>query len=298
MIGTPTLAAPPTATLAPTATPIPNIPELKDAALKSQIDRLASGFLRSGSSSGLGVAVVVRDQSTGLLEAMMLNYGTSAKDQGSDTTPDTVYEIGSITKVFTGILLAEAVNAGRVKLDDPIQNYMPPGIHAPTYRDQQISLVDLATHRSSLPRDADTDSLPDLYAWLNGYQLAHAPGSQYVYSNLGYSLLGDILARLAGSDFGPLELQAVSQPLGLVDTRETLTSDETERLAQGYRYDGSAADYFPDSGAMSGAGYLRSTLSDMTRFLVENMQPDSTPLATSIPDCWFLRCRGRAESLP
>lgn len=278
----PTATLVPTATAVPTATPIAGIPELHDGALKSQIDKMAAGFLGAGNSSGLGVAVVVRDPSTGQLEALILNYGTSAKDQGADITPDTVYEIGSITKVFTGILLAEAVNAGSVKLDDPIQNYMPPGIHAPTYRDQQITLAELATHRSSLPRDADTDSLPDFYAWLNGYQLARAPGTQYVYSNLGYSLLGDILARLAGTDFGTLELQSVSQPLGLVDTRETLTSDETDRLAQGYRYDGSAADYFPDSGAMSGAGYLRSTLSDMTRFLVANMQPDSTPLAASI----------------
>ncbi len=209
---------------------------------------MAAGFLGTGKSSGLGVAVVVRDPATGQLQAMLLSYGTSAKDQGSDITPDTVYEIGSITKVFTGILLAEAVAAGQVQLADPIQKYMPSGIHAPTYRDQQITLADLATHRSSLPRDADTDSLPDLYAWLNGYQLARAPGSQYVYSNTGYSLLGDILARLAGTDFGALELQSVSQPLGLVDTRETLTSDETERLAQGYGYDGSAADYFPELG--------------------------------------------------
>ena len=77
-------------------------------------------------------------------------------------------------------------------------------------------------------------------------------------------------------------VQSVSQPLGLVDTREALTPDETERLAQGHGYDGSTADYFPDSGAMSGAGYLRSTLSDMTRFLAVNMQPDSTPLAAAI----------------
>jgi CubicO group peptidase (beta-lactamase class C family) len=278
----PTTTSVPTATSEPTATPITGISELNDPALKAQIDRMAEGFLGTGKSSGLGVAVVVRNPATGQLQAMLLNYGTSAKDQGSDITPDTVYEIGSITKVFTGILLAEAVTAGQVQLDDPIQKYMPAGIHAPTYRDEQITLANLATHRSSLPRDADTDSLPDLYAWLNGYQLARRPGSQYVYSNLGYSLLGDILARLAGTDFGTLEIQSVSQPLGLVDTRETLTSDETERLAQGYGYDGSAADYFPDSGAMSGAGYLRSTLSDMTRFLAANMRPDSTPLAAAI----------------
>ncbi len=241
----------------------------------------------------MGVAVVLRNKATGQLQAMLLNYGTSVKDGSDASAPDTIYEIGSITKVFTGILLAEAVVSGSARLDDPIQNYMPAGIHAPTYRDQQITLAELATHRSSLPRDADTDSLPDLYAWLNQYQLPRAPGLEYVYSNLGYSLLGDILARLAGTDYATLELQDVSQPLGLVDTREALTPDETGRLAQGYGYDGSPADYFPDSGAMSGAGYLRSTLADMTRFLAANMQPDATPLAAAIRLAQMSQAEGR-----
>ncbi len=271
-----------TATSVPTPTPIAGIPAFTDPDLKSEIDHLASSFLSTGMSSGLGVAVVLRDPATGQLRVMLLDYGNTAKDQGQPVTPDTIYEIGSITKVFTGILLAEAVNSGTVHLDDPLQWYMPSGIQAPTYRGQQITLAQLATHRSSLPRDANTDSLPDLYAWLNQYQLAQPPGTAYIYSNLGYSLLGDILARLAGTDFATLELQQVSQPLGLADTRESLTSDEAGRLAQGYTYDGSPAPYFPNSGAMSGAGYLRSTLSDLTRFLVENMQPDATQLPADL----------------
>ncbi len=278
----PTPAATSTSTATPTATPIAGVPELSDAALQSQIDGIARAFLGTGRSSALGVAVVLRDRGTGQLRAMLLDYGTSVKDGGQPVAPDTVYEIGSITKVFTGILLAQAVNAGTVKLDDPLQTYMPTGIQAPTYHEEQITLAELATHRSSLPRDPNTDSLSDLYAWLNQYDLPRAPGSEYVYSNLGYSLLGDILARLAGTDYGSLEMQQVSMPLGLLDTREDLNADQTSRLAQGYGYDGSPAPFFPDSGAMSGAGYLRSTLSDMTRFLVVNMQPDSTPLSAAI----------------
>ncbi len=293
---TPTVVTPapsPPVTPLPTPTPIAGVPELTDPSLKSQIDQLASSFLSTGKSSGLGMAVVLRNKSTGRLEAILLNYGTSVKEGDDAVTPETVYEIGSITKVFTGILLAEAVISGTVQLGDPIQNYMPTGIHAPTYLDQQITLAALATHRSGLPRDANTDSLPDLYAWLNQYHLPRAPGSEYVYSNLGYSLLGDILARLAGTDYATLELEHVSQPLGLMDTREALTPDESIRLAQGYGYDGSAAGYFPDSGAMSAAGYLRSTLGDMTRFLVANMQPDSTPLAAVLRLAQTSQAEGR-----
>ncbi len=279
---TPTPAPSATATEPPSPAPTSGLTALNDNDLKSQINRLAASFLEQGQTPGLGIAVVIRNPQTGQLEAMLLNYGTTAKDGGQSVTSDTVYEIGSITKIFTGILLAEAVNAGKVKFDDPIQKYLPPGIQAPMYNDIPITLADLATHHSGLPRDLDSDNLPDLYDWLNNYQLARAPGSKYSYSNLGYSLLGDILARLSGNDFGTLEYESISQPLGLIDTSETLSDEQQSRLAQGYTGDGSLAAYFPDSGAMSSAGYLHSTLNDMTQFLVDNMQPDSTPLASSI----------------
>ena len=224
----------------------------------------------------------MRNPQTGLLEGILLNYGTTAKDNGQALNPDTVYEIGSITKLFTGILLAQAVEAGKVQLDDPIQNYLPEDIHAPTYKNKPIRLDDLATHRSGLPRDTAAESLPQLYSWLDTYKLRRRPGSQYAYSNAGYALLGDILARLSGTDYGTLEYELISLPLGLMDTRETLTDEQTGRLAQGYTSSGSPAGYFPYSGAMSGAGYLRSTLQDMTRFLIANMDLNSTPLARSI----------------
>ncbi len=289
----PTVAPSATATISPTPVPSPGIPAFNNAAIKAQIDRLATWFLGQGKNSGLGVAVVVRNPQTGQLEAMLLNYGTSAKDNGQAVTSSTEYEIGSITKVFTGILLAEAVGSGAVQLDDPIQKYLPPGIQAPTYKDEPIRLVDLATHRSALPRDIDTDSLPELYGWLNTFQLGRAPGSEYAYSNVGYALLGDILARLSGSDYGTLEFQSLSQPLGLMGTREALSPDQTSRLAKGYTYDGSPAGYFPDSGAMSGAGYLRSTLDDLTRFLVANMDLDPTPLSLSMNLAEAVQAEGR-----
>jgi CubicO group peptidase (beta-lactamase class C family) len=297
-LSTPTMAPAtetPTATAtdrpAPTATP--EVVELNNDAMKAEIDQLATAFLQQDKNSGMGIAVVARDPQTGQLEAMMLNYGMTAKENGQPVTSDTVYEIGSVTKVFTGILLAEAVNSGTVQLNDPIQKYLPPGIKAPMYKDIPITLLNLATHRSSLPRDIDTDTLPEMYGWLSKVHLASPPGSQYIYSNAGYSLLGDILARLSGKDFGALEFSSISQPLGMPDTTETLTQDQTHRLAQGYTYDGSTADYFPDSGAMSSAGYLRSTLQDMTRFLIANLNPDSTPLAASIKLAQVSQVEGR-----
>lgn len=290
---TPLPVASATATQIPTLVPTPGLPLFSDDHLKSQIDRLASAFLKNTRNPGLSIAVVTRDPQTGQLEAMLLNYGTTAKDGGQPVTSDTVYEIGSITKAFTGILLAEAVNVGKVRLDDPIQKYVPPDVHAPTYKDIPITILNLATHRAALPRDPDSDDMQDIYSWLDTYKLAHAPGSQYVYSNLGYALLGDILARLSGNDYGTLEFQSVSQPLGLIDTAETLSDDQTNRLALGYTYDGSLMPYFPTSGALSSAGYLRSTLNDMTRFLIDNMQPDTTSLASSLRLAQVVEAEGR-----
>ena len=278
----PTIQASATATETPTPAPKPTLSDLKEDEIKTQVDKLAAWFLAQGKSSGLGVAVVVRDPQTGRLGTMLLNYGTTAKDNGQAVTSSTIYEIGSITKVFTGILLAQAVDAGDMQLDDPIQQYLPPGIHAPSFHDTPITLLDLATHRSSLPRDAETDDMPELYNWLSALDLSRAPGSEYAYSNLGYAVLGDILARRASTGFDTLEFQSVSGPLGLPDTREALSDEQAGRLAQAYTYDGSPVGYFPQAGAMSSAGYMHSTLDDMTRFLVANMEPDSTPLAGPI----------------
>jgi serine-type D-Ala-D-Ala carboxypeptidase/endopeptidase len=279
---TPTNVPTARATETPLPTETPEVPVLDNGAIKTQVDKLAGWFLGQGKNSALGVAIVRRNPQTGALEAAEWNYGTTEKDGGQQVTSSTIYEIGSITKLFTGILLAQAVDAGEMQLTDPIQKYLPTGIQAPAYENERITLLDLATHRSGLPRDPGTDDIAQLYEWLNNYSLPRAPGAEYSYSNLGYALLGDILARQAGLDFDTLEFQSVSQPLGLMDTRESLNAEQTDRLAQGYTYDGSPAGYFPQSGALSSAGYMHSTLDDMTRFLIANMEPGSTPLAASI----------------
>jgi len=274
----------PTATVTdepPTPTSTPSIQTLNDDELKAQLDRLSAIFLKNTKNPGLSVAVVVRNPESGQLEVMYLNYGTAFKDSEIAVDSRTVYELGSITKLFTGILLAEAVNGGNVKLTDPIQAYLPTGIQAPSYKDIPITLVNLATHRSGLPRDPDTDNISDIYAWLNNFHPSIAPGSQYIYSNLGYGILGDILARNANNDFGTLVFQSVSQPLGLGDTTEALNDDQRSRLAKGYR-NGTPTQYEPESGAMGSAAYMHSTLNDMTSFLIENMLPDSTSLSSSL----------------
>lgn len=134
-------------------------------------------------------------------------YSFGQVEMGSDPKPDqdTIYEIGSIGKTFTGTLLADMVVSGQVNLDDPAQTLLPEKVTMPDYKGQPITLEHLATHRSSLPRMpsnfkpdnplnpfADYE-LADLYSFLNSYQLDHPPGTQRLYSNVGFGLLGHLL---------------------------------------------------------------------------------------------------------
>src|SRR5205085_8424519 len=109
----------------------------------------------------------------------------------------TIFEIGSATKVFTSLLLADMVQRGQVALDDPVAKYLPPTVKMPERHGRSITLVDLATHTSGLPR-LPTNMTPknqanpyadysveQLYQFLSNYQLTRDVGSQYEYSNLG-----------------------------------------------------------------------------------------------------------------
>jgi len=143
-------------------------------------------------------------------------YGTLEKGHMGPLNGDTIFEIGSISKVFTSLLLADMVNRKEVALDDPAAKYLPEHVRMPERSGKAITLLDLSTHRSGLPRVpgnlnpkdptnpyADY-SVDDLYQFLSGYTLPRDPGSEVEYSNLGGGLLGHILAHRAGTDYESL----------------------------------------------------------------------------------------------
>jgi D-alanyl-D-alanine-carboxypeptidase/D-alanyl-D-alanine-endopeptidase len=213
-------------------------------------------------------------------------YASSAADGPLDG--DTEFEIGSITKVFTALTLADMVAKGEVKLDDPIAKYLPPGVTAPEKDGKAITLADLATHTSGLPRMPSNFAPKDpanpyadyseglLWAFLAGHQLTRDPGAQWEYSNLGFGLLGELLAHRAGSDYETLVKSRVIGPLGMTSTTITLTSEERTRLAAGH--DSSlrrVANW--DFESLAGAGSLRSTANDLMTFLAAAMGLSATP---------------------
>jgi serine-type D-Ala-D-Ala carboxypeptidase/endopeptidase len=176
--------------------------------------------------------------------------------------PHSVFAIGSLTMTLTAALLSEMVVRGDVALDDPVAIYLPEHVAVPAPGGYQITLGDLATHRSGLPagpRGGADITLDRLYDVVGASDLER-PGVRYAFSHLGYGLLGHALARAAGTRYDALLQERILNPLGMVTTG--FAPDVTE--------------------AMQGATGLRSTAEDLLRFLDANAGEPATPLERAI----------------
>ncbi len=217
---------------------------------------------------------------------------------GADGRPldgKTAFEIGSVTKVFTSLLLADMVRRGEVALDDPAATYLPPGATLPAPDGRAITLLDLATHTSGLPRlpaNLKPRDLADpyagysdakLYAGLPGTRLNSSPGAAYAYSNLGAGLLGQLLARRAGLPYADLLAARITGPLGLTDTAITLSPEQKLRRAVGHDEGLSpVGSWTMDS--LVAAGGLQSTADDLLAFLAAALGYGQTPLHGAMAD--------------
>jgi CubicO group peptidase (beta-lactamase class C family) len=227
-------------------------------------------------------------------DRQIIGYG--AKSNTDKTVPDgqTVYEIGSVSKTFTATLLADAVERGKMKLNDPVQKYLPAGVKMPVGKDgAQITLLHLTTHTSGLPRmpsnfaPADAGNpyadytLKQMYDILPTLKLAHEPGESCEYSNLGVALLGNILAAHAGKDYQALLLDRICGPLKMQSTRIVLDDSMRQRLAPPFDGDGGPLKNW-DLPAFAGAGGIRSDTDDMLKYVAAEMGTTKTDLASAI----------------
>ena len=206
---------------------------------------------------------------------------------------DDVFEIGSITKVFTASILADMVSRREVRLNDPVAKYLPSSARIPSRNGRQITLLDLATQSSGLPRMPSNFtprdsmnpyadySVQQLYAFLSGYQLTRDIGATYEYSNLGVGLLGHALALKAGTSYEQLVTRRILTPLQMKETAITLTPALRARLALGHGGDGHVVPNW-DLPTLAGAGALRSTAADMLTFLVANLDSTRAPLSRTL----------------
>jgi D-alanyl-D-alanine-carboxypeptidase/D-alanyl-D-alanine-endopeptidase len=212
----------------------------------------------------------------------IISYGKV--NDNSTQLPDgnTIYEIGSITKTFTAILLADMVIKGQVHLDDPISKFLPKSVKSPVRNGKEITLLDLTTQTSGLPRMPDNFNpktpenpyvdytVEQMYAFLSNYTLTRDIGSRYEYSNYGVGLLGHILSLIAGTDYETLLKQRICEPLKMNSTFITLTSKLKNNLATGHNEFGMPVSNW-DIPTLAGAGAIRSTVNDMLIFAAANL---------------------------
>ena len=236
---------------------------------------------------------------------------TGSLGLSSDEPPraETLFPIGSITKTLTGILLADMSARGEVGLADPVREHLPLGAAPRSRNGREITLLDLATHVSGLPRMppymAPTlktlltwrllrdryrgHTVDELYEALGDIALSAPPGESFAYSNLGLGLLGHALERAAGHDYEQLIRDRIAGPLGMSATRSELREEAAVRLAPGFFevwHLGTFGVEFPAprwrSRVLEAAGALVSCGEDLMRFLEANLRPPATPLGEAI----------------
>jgi D-alanyl-D-alanine-carboxypeptidase/D-alanyl-D-alanine-endopeptidase len=238
---------------------------------------------------GVGIVVGVIDGQGRRVVA----HGALGEADSRTLDGDSVFEIGSITKVFTTLVLADMVERGEVALDDAVASSLPAGVTTPERGGRRITLIDLATHASGLPRRpidmAPADwanpyadySVDQLYAFLGRYELRRDIGAAHLYSNLGMGLLGHALALRAGVDFESLVRQRITGPLGLTETAIALSPGMRMRLAVGHDAERRPVANW-DFAALAGAGALRSTANDLLGFLAAELGQTTTPLKAAM----------------
>ena len=248
--------------------PLPTDDEVRQI-LRQRID---------GEQRGVGIAVGLIDGSE---TSRFVSYGAMMPG-GAKVDEHTLFEIGSVTKVFTALLLALEVEKGTMKLDDPASKYLLPGTKLPTRNGRQITLLDLATQHSGLPRLPDNlhprdpdnpyaDYTPGMLAeFLSGHVLTRDIGSQYEYSNLGFGLLGQAVTRAARTDYETLLRGEICLPLDMPDTLIDLPGALQNRLAKPFD-EGLAPAKNWDLPTFAGAGALHSDVVDLLRFVAANL---------------------------
>ncbi len=202
---------------------------------------------------------------------------------------DSVFEIGSITKVFTTLLLADLAQKSELSLHDPIDALLPKSVAPPTHEDgSALTLLELATHRSGLPRMPDNLKADDprnpyanygssrLYKLISGLKVRNA--GTYEYSNLGVGLLGHLLSRrVLDTTYDSAVRKRILKPLHLYST-----GSKVDGLVQGYALDGTPTCAW-DCPALAGAGALRSSVNDLLQFVEAHLGLiDEMPLQRAV----------------
>jgi CubicO group peptidase (beta-lactamase class C family) len=220
-------------------------------------------------------------------EQRLIPFGRLNQTESRQCRADTIFELASVTKVFTALLLADMVQRREVNLHDPLVSHLPESVTIPERGGRQITLLDIATHTSGLPywpgnlpqadQPGGQEALmrytsDDLHEFLRTYSLPRDIGSRWEYSNVGYVLLGEALAHRTGLDFATLIRTRITGPLGMKDTDVAWSQTQRRRAATGH--DTTLAAVMEQRAQfLAAAGGLHSSAEDMVRLLTALLHP-------------------------
>ncbi len=251
--------------------PAPAGPPIALKDLKPALDKEFAAVIAAWPEAGVVVGVLDHG------ERKVFAYGTARADS--------IFEIGSVTKTFTGLALAQMVQQHTVALDQPVRELLPAGTVSKPASGPEITLLDLATQRSALARLPDNMhpksqadpyadyTSKDLYDFLAKRGVGRPETTEFLYSNLGFGLLGQALAEKAGESYAALIQQQITGPLGMKDTTIALSPAQQARLIQGYSGAHDKAHVWTFD-AMAGAGALHSTADDLLTYLEAYLHPE------------------------
>ena len=256
---------------------------------KEKIDALVKPYIENEKVSAVSVAAVVDGQ------VWFGNYGQLSNADSSKPTANTVYEIGSVSKVFTSLLLADAVESGELKLTTPVGEVMTE--LKDTEFGKQVQLLHLSTHTAGLPKMPSNWSPKNIQApyidydrkLLNQYiasvKTSDSLGEKYQYSNVGAGLLGDSLSAKHGKSYEAIVTSKIFKPLNMTDSSLQLSKDQQTRFAPPHNST-MMADHPWEFDSLAGAGGIRSTTTDMAKFIQANLKPPESAISKALELAW------------
>ncbi|PKH25267.1 D-alanyl-D-alanine-carboxypeptidase/endopeptidase AmpH [Enterobacterales bacterium CwR94] len=248
---------------------------LTDPVLVSQVvERYADNIYYNAKASGMAMVVIDANQRA------FTSRGVTRPGSGVRPQKDSLIRIASLTKLMTSEVMVKLSEQGRLNLNDPLSKYAPPGRHVPMMDGQRITLMNLATHTSGLPREQPGGAAnrpvfiwptySQRWNWLNNNNLTSPPGSVASYSNLAFDLLGDALAVAGGKPYPALFQQLITRPLGMKDTTYTPSPDQCKRLM----IPAKSPSPCNNTLAAIGSGGVYSTPDDMGRWMQQFLSSD------------------------
>lgn len=256
--------------------------------LDKQLDTIARKYIQKASTVGLCIGIIKDGKMS------TYSYGETVRDNKTLPDENTLFEIGSITKTFTATLLAYYVNEHKVSLSDPITKYLPDSVAA-NKELKDITLVMLSNHTSGLAGLPDnfwpnaSDPLNPykdynrslMFSYLKSCKPDTTAGAQYNYSNLGVSLLANILEHVSGKSFEQMVEEVICKPLHMSSTVQHMNDALKKRFVSVYSDKGIPTTAW-DLDAFAGAGALHSSVHDLLLYAAANLKTGKDPLSKAI----------------